>query len=376
MGGRSSQTSRVYRRGRGPAQPETRGVLESAAREHLLLSSRAARSEPGAEIRARYAARSVGSRRIRTRLDWPLHRHRRAGAHARYRLGPVCGGAPRGDVRLRAVVLDQRPVPLRRLPELREHRHEHPLHRVAHGRRRAAYQPSRLSAQPEVQLPPRRNRSRLAAHQADDVVEAGPPLQDDRTGTRDDRTGTRADGYTGLIVFVPYTEGRHMRKHGALFLLVLLISIPCAAASGALSQAAASRPVSGTVVDLTGSAVPSAQVSIEGSNVFTDDRGRFSIAVDRAEVQLLVRAAGFAPSSVTARAGESVRVILQPAGIAETLTVTAGRSSDRIADTASAVTVIGSDALLTTGASTPDDALRSVPGFSLFRRSSSRDRKS
>lgn len=164
-----------------------------------------------------------------------------------------------------------------------------------------------------------------------------------------------------------------MRKHGAIFLLVLLVFIPYAAASGrALTQAPAGRQVSGTVVDLTGSAVPSAQVSIDGSNVLTDDRGRFSIAVDRADVLLLVRAAGFAASSVTARAGESVRVILQPAGVAETLTVTAARSPGRIAHTASAVTAIGSGALLTTGASTLDDALRSVPGFSLFRRSSSR----
>ncbi len=83
-------------------------------------------------------------------------------------VGAARGGHSRGDVRVRAVVLDQRPVPPRRLQELRQHRDQHPLPRAAHRRRRAAQQPPRLSAQPEIQLPRERDRSRVAGHQAAD----------------------------------------------------------------------------------------------------------------------------------------------------------------------------------------------------------------
>lgn len=64
--------------------------------------------------------------------------------------------------------------------------------------------------------------------------------------------------------------------------------------------------------------------------------------------------------------------MLQPAGIAESLTVTAARSQERLAATATATAVLPASILLTSAALTADDALRSVPGFSLFRRSSSR----
>ena len=55
---------------------------------------------------------------------------------------------------------------------------------------------------------------------------------------------------------------------------------------------------------------------------------------------------------------------------AETITVTATRTKTRLADTPSSVIVLDGKSLLT--APTADDALRQVPGFTLFRRTGSR----
>jgi outer membrane receptor protein involved in Fe transport len=57
---------------------------------------------------------------------------------------------------------------------------------------------------------------------------------------------------------------------------------------------------------------------------------------------------------------------------ADEVTVTATRTEQRLGDTASSVVVLSSQELAATAAGTVDDALRQVPGFSLFRRSGSR----
>lgn len=67
-----------------------------------------------------------------------------------------------------------------------------------------------------------------------------------------------------------------------------------------------------------------------------------------------------------------LEIILIPATVAEEVIVSATRSPTRLNDTASSVVVLTSDELRTTAAVTLDEQLRQVPGFSLFRRSSSR----
>ena len=54
------------------------------------------------------------------------------------------------------------------------------------------------------------------------------------------------------------------------------------------------------------------------------------------------------------------------------ITVTATRTAQRLGETAASVVVLSSKELAATAAPTVDDALRQVPGFSLFRRSGSR----
>ena len=61
-----------------------------------------------------------------------------------------------------------------------------------------------------------------------------------------------------------------------------------------------------------------------------------------------------------------------PPSIADEITVTATRTPARLGDTAASVTVLSAEELAATAAPTLDDALRQVPGFSLFRRSGSR----
>ena len=66
-----------------------------------------------------------------------------------------------------------------------------------------------------------------------------------------------------------------------------------------------------------------------------------------------------------------MRVVLQPRPLTESVTVTASRGATGV-DTAASATIVSSAELLTSAAGAVDDALRNTPGFSLFRRSSSR----
>jgi outer membrane receptor protein involved in Fe transport len=65
-------------------------------------------------------------------------------------------------------------------------------------------------------------------------------------------------------------------------------------------------------------------------------------------------------------------LLLQTQTASDTITVTATRTETRIADTPGSVVVLSAADLAATPAATIDDALRQVPGFTLFRRSGSR----
>lgn len=163
-----------------------------------------------------------------------------------------------------------------------------------------------------------------------------------------------------------------MRKRGALFLFHLVLVLFCSSAPAAeAGRAQPSKTLSGIVVDVTGVGIPRAEVAVDEGSTRTDERGRFAIAVAADEVAVRVSAEGFGAYSDRVRV-PFARITLHPAGVTESVTVTAGRSPDRLADTAASVSVLTSATILTSAASTPDDALRSIPGFSLFRRSSSR----
>ena len=148
-----------------------------------------------------------------------------------------------------------------------------------------------------------------------------------------------------------------------------------------LSLIAAAAPVrvAGRVTDPTGAPVAAAihAASAEGPVVGRSDAGgTFALDADPVPAEgVVVVAPGFAAERVSAAtlgAGGSITVVLRPAALTETVTVTAGRRELRGVDTPAATTVVSSADLLSSAATTVDDALRFTPGFTLFRRSSSR----
>jgi outer membrane receptor protein involved in Fe transport len=138
--------------------------------------------------------------------------------------------------------------------------------------------------------------------------------------------------------------------------------------------------LSGRVLDQSGASVADAAVRIEiGGSVIadthTDADGRFEVAVraDGAR-EVVVTAPGFAPSATTVAAGaRTVEVTMQPAPFFEAVNVTSSRTDVARVDPTSTVTVIPSSELLSSGPATIDDALKAIPGFTLFRRTSSRN---
>jgi outer membrane receptor protein involved in Fe transport len=141
--------------------------------------------------------------------------------------------------------------------------------------------------------------------------------------------------------------------------------------------------VEGVVQDQMGAAVERAQVTVRNGSAIiaessTDSSGRFSLNVSTPAdtTTLFVRAEGFAPFKSRLDAIRTnllgLEIVLAPAPLSERVTVTATRTETRLGETAASVVSLSQTELTTTAAATLDDALRQVPGFSLFRRNGSR----
>jgi outer membrane receptor protein involved in Fe transport len=149
-----------------------------------------------------------------------------------------------------------------------------------------------------------------------------------------------------------------------------------------MSVAAATQPgasIAGTVLDGSGAPVPNASVRLEASGATvaeyrTGYDGRFQFTVDaQSMLRIVVSAPGFAlTTEAVPAAGETIQITLQPAPFFEAVNVTSSRADAPRADPTVTMTVIPSSELLTSAAVTLDDALKMVPGFTLFRRTSSR----
>jgi outer membrane receptor protein involved in Fe transport len=156
-------------------------------------------------------------------------------------------------------------------------------------------------------------------------------------------------------------------------LVVVLLSLVAVASDGSATQ-----QISGTVNDQTGAALVAAEVVFSSgsfvSRQLTGDRGEFSFSqVVAASGTVTVSAPGFQVRSVDWTAGVSdLRIVLLPASLAEQVTVTANRTGVRVIENATSVTILSTPDLESTAAFRVDDILRQVPGFSLFRRTTSR----
>jgi outer membrane receptor protein involved in Fe transport len=142
------------------------------------------------------------------------------------------------------------------------------------------------------------------------------------------------------------------------------------------SNATSPSTLAGAVKDSSGAAIPGARVTVTAgdfsTSATTDSSGHFEIApLPASSAVVEVQADGFAGWTGTWKAGAPFAVTLQPASPVQRITVTATRIPEKVSDTAASVTVLSSEDLQTAPVVAIDDALKQVPGFMLFRRSSS-----
>jgi outer membrane receptor protein involved in Fe transport len=131
--------------------------------------------------------------------------------------------------------------------------------------------------------------------------------------------------------------------------------------------------VHGRVVDAAGAVIQHALVVVNKAvKTETDDRGGFSLTVPSLPVQVEVSAPGFASTHQIVDSLNVVQVQLTPALQLESVEVTTSRFAQPRSNSAADVVVLDQPALDSTSALALDDVLRQVPGFQLFRRTSSR----
>jgi outer membrane receptor protein involved in Fe transport len=138
--------------------------------------------------------------------------------------------------------------------------------------------------------------------------------------------------------------------------------------------------VSGVVRDSSGGVVAGAAVIVRPPSgperqTVTGPDGRFTIdAPDIGDVTIVVRAGGFGESTRrlgSADRGHDIEIVVSPAALLETVTVTPARSEQRLGDIPASVNVLQSEDIKLSPAVVADDVLRKIPTFSLFRRTSS-----
>ncbi|MGC2334100.1 MAG: TonB-dependent receptor [Candidatus Acidiferrales bacterium] len=157
----------------------------------------------------------------------------------------------------------------------------------------------------------------------------------------------------------------------------------CAVLALACPQFARAQDASleGVVQDSTGAAIPGAQVELRtksySAQTVTDTSGKFTFdRIPDASGTVTITAKGFQQIdqqwTATPGAPAHVAVVLKPLAVNQQVIVTAARTATRLSDSPVSDIELTRQDLQETPALTLDDALRQVPGFSLFRRSSSR----
>ncbi|HYE76196.1 MAG TPA: TonB-dependent receptor plug domain-containing protein, partial [Blastocatellia bacterium] len=180
-----------------------------------------------------------------------------------------------------------------------------------------------------------------------------------------------------------------------LFFLYFILSCVLFTTFSSLDLFAQSSQFSGTtpseligqITDQQGTPIPNAVVqakALEPSpstpqqqseyRTTTDSQGNFTLKLNQGRYQTIVSADGFQSYQsevVISAVTQSLKAALSVAPITSVVTVSAARVEQRLDELPSSVTVLNSRDVLQAGAQTIDDLLRQVPGFSIFRRSSS-----
>jgi len=166
-------------------------------------------------------------------------------------------------------------------------------------------------------------------------------------------------------------SSRCLRIAGSLFLLTCVLSLPVGAQQCI---------VSGSVHDSSGAAVVDAEVTLQAGQLTSATRtnasGSFSfVSVPERSGSVRVRANGFSSAEQDWSAVSSsvqLTFTLRPVGVSEQIVVSATRSEMKLSEAPGSPILISSADLAANPALTIDDMLREVPGFTLFRRASSR----
>ncbi len=158
--------------------------------------------------------------------------------------------------------------------------------------------------------------------------------------------------------------------------IVLLLHVPSAPAAS--SRRDPSLQIAGVVTDQTGGRIAGARVQFRGTHLAleqtTDAQGRFEFkSVSSRHGTLTVIAAGFERVQRDwTDSSPPMIIVLSPARLSQKVTVTAARMPTPLSQTPADVLVLGPRDISSTAALNLDDMLRQIPGFTLFRRSSSR----
>ncbi len=137
------------------------------------------------------------------------------------------------------------------------------------------------------------------------------------------------------------------------------------------SGAQTPHEIHGQVVDATGTPVAGATILLGGvEQAKTDAEGRFAITVSSANAPLTAVFGGL-HAGAPVQAGTELHLVLLPATVEQSATVTATRSSVEMGIVAATVETLSSEKLTQYPALTLDERLRQHAGFELFRRSSS-----
>jgi outer membrane receptor protein involved in Fe transport len=150
-----------------------------------------------------------------------------------------------------------------------------------------------------------------------------------------------------------------------LIAAILALAPACAAEPCGLGTA----DVRGMVVDGSGAPIVGAALTAGSATARSGADGAFVLPCIASEVVIRVEATTFAPNEVKASA--AAHVVLLPKGAQEEISVTAYRTPLAESASPASVWLVTGQELRSAASVTLDDRLRRVPGFELFRRSSS-----
>jgi outer membrane receptor protein involved in Fe transport len=171
------------------------------------------------------------------------------------------------------------------------------------------------------------------------------------------------------------------RDRSSLVVVFALISSIAFSAAVASSASAQSTQLSGVVRDASGAPIAGAQVELQtgtfSASIATGSSGTFVFdSVPAASGTLIVSAKDMRQfrQSWSSPAGAPVHldVVLQVLSLSQSVMVTANRTATPLGETPASDIKLTQSNLEAIPALTLDDKLRQIPGFSLFRRSSSR----